>query len=310
MSLDAPLASAGSPPATPLATPPGTSERSLAERRLAGIADVAVHVDGSAGDESRIAYAEALAVAAGAHLTAFQTNYIPDPPITAEAGSAWIVSELFEDGRRIGAEIEQRLRTRLDLLAVPWEIQRCDDMLAGLMRAAAGLARTSDVFVYGRPFDENGLAMQYLEAVLFNASSTVLVAPPEAAAAGAPKTILIGWRDSAECARAIAAARSFLAAADIVHLVSVLEDGSEEEQHREPAAAMARHLARHGMTVEIRHLPKWRRPGEGLINEAVILGADLIVAGAYGHSRFRERIFGGATRDLLQESPVPVLLAR
>lgn len=309
MSLATPSALSRDTAAPKAAAPPESPENGRGERRLTDIVDIALHVDGSAADEARIAYAETIAATAGAHLTAFQANYIPDPPITAEAGSAWIVSELFEDGRKIGEEIEQRIRARLDRLAVPWEIQRYDDMLGGLLHAAARLARTSDLFIFGRPFDGGGLASHYMEAVLFNSGTPVLVAP---AAAGlrAPKTIVVGWRDSAECARAIAAARPFLMAADMVHLVSVLEDGSEEERHREPAADMARHLARHGITVEIRHLPKWNRPGEGLVNEAVILGADLIVAGAYGHSRFRERIWGGVTRHLLTESPVPIFLAR
>jgi nucleotide-binding universal stress UspA family protein len=310
MTLDTPSAPAGGTAGATAAAPPEAPDAGPSARRLSGIVDIAVHVDGSAGDEARIAYAETIAAAAGAHLTAFQTNYIPDPPITAEAGSAWIVSELFEDGRKIGEEIEQRIRTRLERLGVAWEIQRFDDMLGGLLRAAARLGRASDLFVYGRPFDEGGLMSQYLEAVLFNSSSPVLLAPPAAAALRAPKTIVVGWRDSAECARAIAAARPFLLAADMVHLVSILEDGSEEERHREPAADMARHLARHGIAVEIRHLPKWHRPGEGLVNEAVALGADLIVAGAYGHSRFRERIWGGVTRHLLTECPMPIFLAR
>lgn len=288
----------------------GFCGKAVSSLLLAGVADIAVHLDGSSREESKILYAEALAVAAGAHLTAFMTNEIVLSPIAGHPGSSWIVAEVLKQVRSRGDEIEERLRQRLTRLEPATDLRRSDAGSGELMAGAARLARICDLFVCGRPYGEERHWPEIVEAVLFEESAPVLVVPPDHVAGALPKTILVGWRDTGECAHAITAALPFLKAADTVHLACIAEGASEEERHREPAADMAKHLARHGVNVEIRHLPHWDRAGEGLINEAKLLGADLVVAGAYGHTRVREWILGGATRDLLTDSPVPVLLGR
>jgi nucleotide-binding universal stress UspA family protein len=85
-------------------------------------------------------------------------------------------------------------------------------------------------------------------------------------------------------------------------------EAPEQEGH-EPGADIARHLDRHGVRVEIRHVTGWSDPAEALLNETQKAAADLIVMGGYGHSRFREWILGGMTRDVLSLANVPVLLA-
>lgn len=276
--------------------------------RLAGLADIAVHADGSARDEAKIAHAQALAEAADAHLTVFLANHIALTPIPPGPGSEWLMAEIVKQSEKAGGETEEALRRRLPVSDAPTEVRRFDEMLAGLSNAAARIARTSDVFVMGRPYGETRHWPELVDAVLFEADRTVLVVPPEGRFPAVPRSVVIGWRDSAECAAAIDAAMPFLRACDLAILASVSEGGSDEERHREPAADMARHLSRHGVDVEIRHLSDWARPAEALIREAQMTGAEMIVCGAYGRSRLREFILGGVTRDLLSECPVPLLL--
>ena len=76
-----------------------------------------------------------------------------------------------------------------------------------------------------------------------------------------------------------------------------------------PGADIARHLDRHGINVELRQISGWSNPAEALLNEAEKSGAQMIVMGGYGHSRFREWVLGGVTRDILKVATVPVLLA-
>ena len=77
-----------------------------------------------------------------------------------------------------------------------------------------------------------------------------------------------------------------------------------------PAADIALHLARHGLKAEAAHtVAKDISDGEALLSYAADLGADLIVAGAYGHSRARELVFGGVTQTLIAEMTAPVLLS-
>jgi nucleotide-binding universal stress UspA family protein len=79
----------------------------------------------------------------------------------------------------------------------------------------------------------------------------------------------------------------------------------------EPGADIARHLAHHGAIVEVRKLSSGGKDvGRVLLSEAAAFSADLVVMGAYGHSRLRDWVFGGVTRLVLREAAVPVLMSR
>jgi nucleotide-binding universal stress UspA family protein len=110
-------------------------------------------------------------------------------------------------------------------------------------------------------------------------------------------------------ARAAAEALPFLQRADQVIVGIVEEQGAAEQFGEAPGADIARYLSRHGVPAEIRPINGWSRAGEALLNEARHTGAEMIVMGGYGHSRFREWILGGATRQILSHAPVPVLTA-
>ncbi|MCB8838869.1 universal stress protein [Aurantimonas sp. VKM B-3413] len=274
------------------------------------IADIAVHLSGGPDDEAKLAYAETIASAFDAHLDCFLANLVPSTAIPIGPGSDWLIAEIWKNAEAAGDRFETALRERMGRLAPQANLRRTDGLIRDLAIAAARLARTSDLFVISQPSDQLDQSGDMLEAVLFEAGVATLIVPnAPSAPLRAPRTVVVGWRDTRECSHAIAAALPFMVRAEAVHLVSVTEDASDEERHLLPASDMARHLARHGVKVEIRNVPQWHHPAAGLLNEATVLGADLLVCGAYGRSRFREMIFGGVTRELLQSSPYPILMA-
>lgn len=276
------------------------------------IKDVTVYLDGSTADEARIAQAMAVCAAFDAHLTALYLNALPSIVVAADAAApAMIDWQLQDDAIANGDAAQSRLSRRLDEAARLSEFRRRDLYAGQFGEAVASLGRTADVTVVSRPYGDGAAdnGPEIVEGALFGSGRGVLVVPPGAAARSAFSTILLGWRNGREAARAVAEAMPFLRNADRVVVAVVDEDGAPAEAGEEPAADIARHLDRHGVSVEIRHLSRWDRPGEGLIHEAKAIGADMVVAGAYGHSRLREWVMGGTTRDLLRDCPVPLLMA-
>jgi nucleotide-binding universal stress UspA family protein len=132
---------------------------------------------------------------------------------------------------------------------------------------------------------------------------------PPASKPGKFETIFVAWKNTREAARAVAEAMPFLQRASQVIVGLVEEEGASEQFGIEPGADIGRYLSRHGVAAEIRPINGWVYAGEALLNEAQRTGAQMIVMGGYGHSRFREWVLGGATRHLLTHAGVPVLMA-
>ncbi|WAP68023.1 universal stress protein [Jiella pelagia] len=274
------------------------------------VADLAVFLTGGTSDEPAIAYAETLASEFGAHLDCHLLNHIPTPILATAPGSEVLAAEFARQAEGVGRQAEEKLRGRLDRLGVPWELRRSDGTLGDLSHAVTRQSGLVDLVVQSQQSVVKATDMSLFEAVLFDARMPILLVPGNAAAAsGLPSTVLVAFRDTPESARAIDAALPFLKRADQVILATVAEEGAAEQRKLEPMNDMARHLARHGVTVEIRELPAWKDPAEGLLKEAEAVGAQLIVAGAYGHSRLREYLLGGVTRQLIRNCRLPILMA-
>ncbi len=140
------------------------------------------------------------------------------------------------------------------------------------------------------------------DAALFQSGRPVLIVPDEAGGT-IGETVVIAWKDAVEAVRAIAAAAPFLAAAKRVRLLSITEDGEDEI-----APAMATYLAKAGCPVETESVELGgREVGEVLLETAG--SGVLLVMGGYGHWRWREWVFGGATLYVLRNTDVPVLMS-
>jgi len=120
--------------------------------------------------------------------------------------------------------------------------------------------------------------------------------------------VVVGWDCSRPAARAVADALPILEIAKRVIIVTVTQTKSTES--KASAAALAGNLKHHGIHVDLETVDaNGREIGDVLLKHAASRSADLLVMGAYGHSRLRETFFGGTTRSLLERSSTPILLA-
>ncbi|MGD0720495.1 MAG: universal stress protein [Roseiarcus sp.] len=277
--------------------------------------DMIVHLDGTPEDETRLSHAESVAEARGVRITGLFTNPLPeyvlasgmDPAFSSIAGVAQLQERLHEEGDVIC----ERLKTRLARIGLPSEVRKIEAGPGDLPRLCASEARSADLFLAtgGWP-NEAGLDWSNLvETIIFEAGRAVYLAPPGRKAARGVRNALVAWRDTRESARAIAEALPLLIRAERTRIVTI-DPKREGEDCAARATDIAAHLDRHGAKVEISAVDTNGGTVAGvLLDEARRMNADLIVMGAYGHSRFREWVLGGVTRDMIAQSDTPLLLA-
>lgn len=276
--------------------------------------DILVHFDASKPAEGRLRLAAELARQHGAHLSVLHVVDIELPLIaSADAGGGTAIAGVIEQMR------EGALAEAARLEAVAREVIRREN-LSGEWRLAEGItaehvalhARYADLVVIGQedPEGEAPHAGAVVEQVLFSAGRPALIVPYAGTFATVGRRVMLGWNASREAARAVNDALPLLSAADAVTVFSVNPRKGLGAHGDRPGADIALHLARHGIKV---HVEQSIAPdvgdGDVLLNQASEMGADLIVVGAYGHSRLREMVMGGVTRTLLRQMTVPVLMS-
>lgn len=173
-------------------------------------------------------------------------------------------------------------------------------------------AMYADLVVAGEGIrSDSELRKAAIAATAFNAGTPLLLMPKAGRATLKPKNVLLAWNSRPQAASAAKAALGMLKGADTVRLVIVDPDSSYFENGGEPGADMAAFLSRHGAKVVIEQIASGQRPtGDVIRQHALELGCDMIVMGAYGHSRLRERVFGGVTASILETCDVPVFMVR
>lgn len=169
-----------------------------------------------------------------------------------------------------------------------------------------GVSRIFDVTVAGRPDPDAGAPrLATIENVLFEGGRPVLLAPPTPPAE-IGRTILIAWNCSTETARAVSFAMPLLEAAGRVHVLTV-----EGATVIGPSgAALCTMLKAHGIEAAEKTMEgSVGSAGEAILRYAREQGCDLIVKGAYSHSRLRQMVFGGPTSYLIHKTDLPLFLA-
>lgn len=173
----------------------------------------------------------------------------------------------------------------------------------------ARTARRFDLTILPQADPEDGRSGEVMiEAALLGSGRPILIVPHLQEGGVKFDRILVCWDRSHNAARAIADAMPFLTRAKQVEVVTVTTDGSGDDGI--PGLDIGHHLSRHGATVEIRNIVAHSQEVSVRIrSHAVRQSADLIVMGGYGHSRLREFVLGGATRDILESTVVPTLMS-
>lgn len=262
--------------------------------------------------DETLTHAIAMAEAQDAHLDVLclgvdrsQTGYY------YAGASAIVLQETIARAQQEAEEVEALARKRLDGSALRWSLDAGVSQLADLGRHVAARARFSDLVVLPQPYGAGrGAELEPVtESALFEGRTPVLVAPAGTRPVPKPGRILLGWNESSEALGATRAALPLLRAAEIVHVV-VIDPPAHGPNRSDPGGLLSQYLARHGVKVEIDVLSKTLpRVSDVLLRHVADMDAEMVVMGAYGHSRFREAIFGGATRYMLEQATVPVFMA-
>jgi nucleotide-binding universal stress UspA family protein len=251
--------------------------------------------------QAQDAHAEALCI--GVDRT--QTGYY------YAGANAMILQETLTRAHDEAAEILKLANDVLGRSGVRWSADDGVAQIADLGRHVAYRARFSDLVVLPQPYGtgRGNEVEPVVEAVLFEGHAPVLVVPDDYPPQGQAKTILVAWNESVESMTAIRHALPFLKTADLVRIV-VIDPPKHGPERSDPGGMLSQLLARHGVNCEIDVLSKtMARVSDVLNRHAVDTNSDMIVMGAYGHSRFREAILGGATRNMLEKAAVPVFMA-
>ena len=266
---------------------------------------VATVIHEDRGQDERLAVALDLARAHEAHIGCVQvipySSYMVTDPLGGIYASEQLLDAIEARTQAERARIEERLRSE----DVQWDWEDVDGHPTHVLVSRGCLA---DVLIVSRPDErqEGGRPPLPIAAeVALHARAPVLVVPPGTDRFDATGRVMIAWNGSAEAAHSLRLVLPFLSMAAAVHIVTVADDPVDF-----PSTEASRYLARHGIRSELHEWPrKDRLIAEALAEAADQLAATTLVMGAYGHSRFRELVLGGVTRDLLGQATLPLLMS-
>ncbi|WFU04369.1 universal stress protein (plasmid) [Rhizobium sp. CB3171] len=263
-------------------------------------------------DNADLRSAIELCRAAGAHLSVLVTALAIAPVggYGEVSSSAWA-----EEREREVQSLSQQVATAKTLLQssnISFDVDSLLTEYGWVDNEIGERARYADLtLVGGGLLAQNDMRWRVLDGALFHSSAPILITPRGRVATLQPRVVLVAWDSRNEASQAVRAAMEQLTAAENVHVVIVDPRASTRGNGEEPGADIAAFLARHGVNVSVDILSGGGRTvAEVLRQHAVDISAELIVMGAYGHSRMRERIFGGTTRSMLEAAPVPLMMTR
>ncbi|CAN5241363.1 universal stress protein [soil metagenome] len=267
---------------------------------------ILVHIHDDSGQKARLQAALDLTRASGGHLTCLQITPYNEMVTLDPLGGAYALAVDMAQMREAEVASQQTLEAQLHHEDVNWDWQHGEgDAATCLLRAS----RLADVVVVTLPRGDRyypGAPLPIVGDLVTHCRSSVLALPPAVGTIDIAGRALVAWDGSHEAAVALLRATPLLKRASEVHVVMI----EERDKPVFPPTDASIYLSRHGIYSELHEWPrKDRTVEEALIHAIGELKADWMVMGAFGHSRRRETIFGGVTRYLLAESPVPLLLA-
>lgn len=259
-----------------------------------------------------LSLATALARSQDAHLDVLALGVDPTQPGYYYAGANALIQQVSleragEDAKKINDFAEEYLHAQ----DIRYGVETAVAQIAGMSPLVGEHARFSDLVVLPKPYGPGrGAELEPLvETALFQGQAPVLIVPDEAPLETRPKRIVVGWNESRESLAAIRQALPFLIEAEMVS-ITVVDPPQHGPTRSDPGGSLTQFLARHGVNAEISVLAKTLpRVSDVLQRHVQDINAGMLVMGAYGHSRFREAILGGATRNTLENATIPVLMA-
>jgi nucleotide-binding universal stress UspA family protein len=270
---------------------------------------IVVHLGADARRRERLVLASDLAASFDAHLVALfaPAELLVPFVLTGNAGPV-IESELR---RRV--EVAAEAKREFDAVVSRYSTPKAEWRSAegGALAAMRRSARYADLVVVGQRDPDlapgEGMPGYFVEELVLSAGRPVLVVPYAGRFPRIDARVLVAWNASREAARALTDALPLLQRAQAVEVAAF--EPQAADHGAEPGTDLALYLARHGVRVNVARQQAGIEVGAQILSRAADSEADLIVMGAYGHSRAREIVLGGATRTLLESMTVPVLMA-
>jgi len=274
------------------------------------VKDIVVNLTGGHPQDFAADYAISLAAAFSAHIAGIGFIYEPVIPGSVLGG---VPTDLIEVQREENSKAAKAAISRFEAAAktaaVSAEARMLDASIAGAADLFGRIARRFDIAVVGQAQREQGASEELLiEGALFGSGRPVVVVPYIHKERAKLDRILVCWDGSRPAARAIADALPFLKRARAIEIVVV--SGERDKSGEITGTNMRRHLARHGLDVEIKRITSGGVDvPNAILSHAADSGTEFMVLGGYGHSRLREFILGGVTRSILGSMTVPVLMS-
>jgi nucleotide-binding universal stress UspA family protein len=271
------------------------------------IKDMLFVLEPDAERQPAAAFATKLADGLGAHLTAAGVVYEMLVP-SGFTGDypAEIMAGLTEQSRERNAASYAQM-CKAGPASLRSELVEIDAIPGEARYELARLARHFDLTIIGQPRERNSEVSLMAESALFESGRPVLFVPHIQKTAPKLNRVVVAWDGSRTAARALADAHSILEKASTIDVVSISDPRLSYKEL--PGFNITRHLSRHGLNAELKRLPTSGDIGDTLLSYAADAGADLLIMGAYGHSRLREFVLGGTTRTILGSMTIPVLMA-
>lgn len=222
-----------------------------------------------------------------------------------------LLQETLERAQAEAEALEAGARRMLDRQGIRWGAESAVVQFGGLPALVGLRSRFSDLVIQSSPYGPNTLPTQeaVLEAALFEGQSAILVLPKGKMPADFGKRIVVAWNQSNEALSAVRRSLPLLKAADQVSVV-VVNPPVHSPERSDPGGLLTQMLARHGVRCEVSVLAKTLpRVSDVLMRHMEDVDASVLVMGAYGHSRLREAILGGATRNVLENAKRAIFLA-
>jgi nucleotide-binding universal stress UspA family protein len=248
----------------------------------------------------------------GAHLEVLCLGIDRTQPGFYYAGAnALIIQENMSHAQAEADKLEARVTKTLEGTDFRWSVNAATTQMAGLTPFVAHHVRFADLVMLPKPYGPNRghESEAIIEAALFNGQVPVMIIPDGVAFPDHVSRVVIAWNESYEALAAIRAALPLLQKAVSVD-IAIIDPPAHGPDRSDPGGQLGQMLVRHGVKAEVSVLAKTMpRVSDVICRHCTDRDAQLLVMGAYGHSRFRESILGGATRNMLEMAHVPVLLS-
>ena len=274
------------------------------------IKDIVVNLSVGEGGSPAGDYAISVAAALNAHIAGIAFVYDPIVPVS---GAGYMPPEVVEtqqaDNEAAAKAAVDRFTEATRRAGLSAEPVALSASLAGAGEQFGRLARRFDLAIVGQsPPDTSSVEDIIAESTLFTSGRPMILVPYIQKAPLKLDNVMVCWDGSRQAARAIGDAMPLLVKAQRVEVVIVTNERGKEDEIE--GADIGQHLARHDLKVKVHRIGGGGIDvADALLSHAADSGADFLVMGGYGHSRFREFVLGGVTHSILRSMTVPVLMS-